>query len=377
MTQNIYAVNHDQCVDILMAQHSLGLRQTVQIEGDTGSGKTSIHHMLAAALPDHIPCYFDSTTKTVGDSQMPKVLTTGGGEHYLTFVPNEEFGIHMNKPVILMIDEIGKAPNSVKNNLLRVMQEWEICGKPLPEGSIVFCTTNLSDEGLGDNFLPHQMDRVTVVRMRKPTTDEWVANYAVPKGLNFAVTSWVQETPQLGQTFTEIKDPEDNPYIYHPRATNRRKFVTYRGLEKASRWLDASDAGLIDDTTLNAALIGTLGERGGRDLVAYNKLCRDLPTLDQIKNDPLNAPVPVSASTLLMVVYRTTATVDYSWVDAWMQYMLRLPETAQSTFVNRMRTLQERKAKANEKDERVQAVYTCNRFKQWCLDNKFLFSVDK
>ena len=41
----------------------------------------------------------------------------------MTYLPNEELGLHLGKPVILMIDEYGKANPSVKNALLRDMLE--------------------------------------------------------------------------------------------------------------------------------------------------------------------------------------------------------------------------------------------------------------
>ena len=94
---------------------------TVLVEGHMGTGKSSILKMLAEALPTHVPCYFDGTTKDLGDMFIPKILDVGDDAEFVRFVPNEEFGIHLGKPVILMFDEFGKMNPSVKNASMETM----------------------------------------------------------------------------------------------------------------------------------------------------------------------------------------------------------------------------------------------------------------
>jgi len=72
----------------------------VLVRGHMGSGKSTIGRMLAAEFKDtHTFVYFDCTTKDLMDLGAPKVVRwEETGEDYLTMVPNEELGLHLQKP---------------------------------------------------------------------------------------------------------------------------------------------------------------------------------------------------------------------------------------------------------------------------------------
>ena len=62
--------------------------------------------MLDNLLPDHTACYFDCTTKDLGDLLIP-ILKDVDGNDYVRFATNEELGMHLkDKKLILMIDEM-------------------------------------------------------------------------------------------------------------------------------------------------------------------------------------------------------------------------------------------------------------------------------
>ena len=129
----MYALSLDQIANAIA---TVGHQRTILVQGHMGNGKSSLLNTLADRFPTHTPCYFDCTTKDLGDLSIPSLNTEQG---YVTYLPNEELGLHLDKPVILMIDEYGKANPSVKNALLRDMLERN----RFPEGSIIFATTNL------------------------------------------------------------------------------------------------------------------------------------------------------------------------------------------------------------------------------------------
>jgi len=369
---------------VAQAIKAIGAYRTVFVEGDMGSGKTAILKMLAVMLPTHIPVYFDATTKDLGDLMVPvfdKIDDTG----IVRYALNEELGFHHKKPVILMIDEYGKANLAVKNGLLRVALERKIGEKSLPEGSIVFMTSNLGAEGVGDLLLPHQRNKIVRIRMRKASSPEWIENFARPNGIHPAMIGWVKETPQVGESFTDVdmrmgdvskmpanefnmKLDELNPYIFHPKAKWRTEFFTWRAGEAASDILWAYERGGFDRTTLTQLLIGTIGERSTRDMQAYIALADDLPKMIDIRNDPMNAKLPVGAAAQVMVVDKALATLEYAWVGNWMQYMSRLPREVQGLFVNTAR-----KTAYNKRD----VVTSCKEFGDWCLANGWLYGKDQ
>ena len=357
----MYALGLDQ---IASAIKSGGSKRTVLVQGHMGTGKSSLLKMLSADLPTHTACYFDCTTKDLGDISIPNLAKLNDGTGYVTYLTNEELGVHMGKPIILMIDEYGKANPAVKNAMLRLMLERKIGSYELHPESLVFATTNLGAEGVGDLLPPHARNRMTIITSRKPSNMEWI-EWGINNGIDHTLLGWCKDNPQLFAGFEDVRDPDENPYIYHPQQ-QRAAFVTPRSLEAASDWLKQREH--FDDQTLTSLLMGTIGERGAMDLMAFVKLADQLPSRESIKQDPMGAKVPDSASAVCMVVYRSLASMDKEYVDPWMDYMARLDKEAQGMFANGVR---------QPKYSKQSLVMTNKKFTQWAMDNNYMFASDK
>ena len=360
----MYALNLDQ---IATAIRNGGNKRTVLIQGHMGTGKSSLLNALAAELPNHTPCYFDCTTKDLGDISIPKLAVVSADTNnsdYVTYATNEELGVHLDNPIILMIDEYGKANPAVKNAMLRLMLERKIGSYTLHPDSLVFATTNLGAEGVGDLLPPHARNRMTVITSRKPNNIEWI-EWGINNGIDHTLLGWAKDNPQLFASFEDVKDPEENPYIYHPR-DQRAAFVTPRSLEAASDWLKSREA--YDDQTLTSLLMGTIGDRGAMDLMAFVKLADQLPSLDSIKQEPTTAKVPDSAAAVCMVVYRALAAMERDWISAWMDYVVRLDKEAQGMFANGVRA---------PKYSKQSVVMTNKKFTDWAMANNYMFAADK
>lgn len=268
-----------------------------------------------------------------------------------------------DRPIILMIDEYGKANPAVKNGLLRIMQERSVGGYQMHPDSLIFATTNLGAEGVGDVLPPHARNRIMIVTVKKPDHIQWI-EWGINNDIDPSILGWVRDNPQLFQSFDEVQNPDENPYIFHPRS-QRTSFVTPRSLEKASHLLRKRH--LLDDVTITAGLMGTLGDRAAMDLMAFVKLADQLPTLESIKTKPDTAKVPEGAAATCMVVYRTLSAMGADWVDNWMTYLDRLPAEAQGMFANGVR------ARGYSKQG---LVMTNQKFTQWALKNSHLFAAD-
>ena len=304
--QAMYQINLPQCVDLIVA---VGSKRTVLAQGDMGNGKSSMIHMIGDKLPKHRKVYFDATTKDLGDIMIPSMQSIDE-DGCVRMIPNEELGIHLDGPIILMLDEIGKANQAVKNAMLRLIQERQIGSYSLHPDSVVFATTNKGSEGVGDILPSHVRNRMIVVQIKKTDHMDWI-EWGINNGIDHSLLGWVKDNPHLMASFEDIKDPSENPYIFDPRA-QRAAFVTPRSLHSASDILKSREG--IDDITLTAALMGTIGDRGAMDLMAFVSLSDQLPTLQSIKDSPLTAKVPDSAAAICMVVYRTMSALDLSLI---------------------------------------------------------------
>ena len=64
-TQAMYALSLDQIANAIA---TVGHQRTILVQGHMGNGKSSLLKTLASRFPDHVPCYFDCTTKDLGDT---------------------------------------------------------------------------------------------------------------------------------------------------------------------------------------------------------------------------------------------------------------------------------------------------------------------
>jgi len=338
----------------------IGDTLTVLVQGEMGIGKSSILKALAESHPNHIPCYIDITTKDVGDFLVPQIRTLDGTP-VCSFIPNEEFGFHLDKPLILMLDEIGKAGKAVMNACLRLMLERKLGIHSLPEGSIVFATTNLGTEGIGDNVPPHARNRVCVVKMRKHTGDEWRWNYAQNAGIDPVVIATVVEYPAMTASFEDYERPDMNEYINDPRVP-RAAFVTFRSLEKASDILKRCRD--MPEDVLTHALFGVIGERATMDMINILKLDNTMPAWSEIINKPETTNIPPNGAAVCLIVSKALSNVTEETFDSWMQYASRMPREAQALFAMGVMS--------NKSPKRSIAV-TNRKFTEYAVSQGYLF----
>ena len=57
---------------------------------------------------------------------------------------------------------------------------------------------------------------------------EWI-EWGINNGVDHTLLGWCKDNPHLFHSFEDVKDPDDNPYIYHPKQ-QRTAFVTPRSL---------------------------------------------------------------------------------------------------------------------------------------------------
>ena len=84
----MYSLGLDQ---IATAIRHGGHHRTILVQGHMGTGKSSLLNTLSRDLPKHTPCYFDCTTKDLGDITIPKMSELDGAD-YVKYATNEELG---------------------------------------------------------------------------------------------------------------------------------------------------------------------------------------------------------------------------------------------------------------------------------------------
>jgi hypothetical protein len=359
---------------------TVGHKRTIIVEGENGIGKTALFHALKA-LPkfaNHIAVDpIDCTQLSDGSVWMPDLDREHGVSREL---PNERFGVSKDnqrginggKPVLIMLDEIAKAPQFIKNVLAPIVYEQRVGPYHFVEGSVVFCGTNLAVEGLGDSIQAHLRNRLVFVKMRKSYGEEWINNFAIPNALNANVIAFCHNYPLVFDSFIDYekggkhegKDmSKDNGHIFNPRST-QQAYASLRSLHAASDILDACD-GVVDDDTLEAALIGTVGATTAEALGSFVRFGRDICAYERVIKDPKNAPMSDNPTAQLVQVFQfVSRAADRVEAEAVVEYVWRMRAEMQSIFCNTIASSQ-----------RVAMFATINSFGKMLQEHKIFFST--
>jgi hypothetical protein len=310
---------------------NVGTTNTILLRGQPGVGKSSILATLGREMPDYHVCYIDCANLDLGDLAMPVIdketMTT-------SYAPNVRFGVGKNqtRPVILMLDELGKASRPVMNMLLPTILEHRVGDVQYRTGSIILATTNFDTDGVGDNIPAHAYNRMTVVNLANPTVDQWL-EWASDNNIAPEVMAFAKQYPQVFECYADLDKDDKNPYIFNPLTGNVKAYCSPRSLEKASNLIKMRH--VLGDALL-PALAGTVGEAAARDMDALINLADQLPLFETIVRDPLNAKIPSSAGALFILSFMLAGRVDAKTIEPVMQYADRMSSAsfeAHSLFI--------------------------------------------
>ena len=296
-----------------------GNTNTFIMRGQPGIGKSAALHTLAEQLPDYLACYIDVANLDLGDLGMPVI----DREKMVTrYAPNARFGIGNDQtlPVILMLDELGKASRPVLNMLLPVILEHRLGDVALPTGSIVFATTNLDTDGVGDNIPAHAYNRMSELIVSNPDVDEWL-EWASNNSIAPEVMVFAKQTPTAFNSYVDLEKGEQNPYIFNPMNGNTRTFCSPRSIANASNLVKARDQ--LGEALL-PALCGTVGEPAARMMEALVNLADELPLFEAIVAKPDKTKIPESVGALFILSYLLAGRVTPDTLPAVMEYDKRL-----------------------------------------------------
>jgi len=324
------------------------------VMGEPGVGKSSLLKNIARRTGMEA-AYIDVPNLDLGDIAMPAVSHE---TRTTSYYPNARFKLHHGKPVAIMLDEFSKGADPVKNMLHPLFEvvNPRLGDVAVPEGSCIFSTGNMSSDGVGDGLKAHTKGRMTRVIVRKPTAEEWL-RWALDNELAPEVCAFVERNPHVLESY--LDGAKDNPYIFNPRVV-QESYVCPRTLELASNIVMRRSHFTSD--ALIAALIGTIGEAGARDLQAFIAFSDQLPTKESLQNDPDHAIVPTAPGALAVLCYSMINSAEKDTFSKTMKYVVRLPAEFQAIFCIGV-----------AKNPKKQAIAFSNvLFAKWAADNQDL-----
>ena len=325
------------------------------LQGEPGIAKSSTIKIIQEKT-GYAACYIDVPNMDLGDIAMPIIdHETKTTKYY----PNARFQFHLGKPVIIMLDEFSKGADPVKNMLHPLLEvvNPRLGDVPVPPGSIIFMTGNLSSDGVGDGLKAHTKMRITVVEISKPTAKEWLV-WAADNAISPVVMAWVDRNPHALASYRD-GDQQGNQYIFMPN-TVQGAVVTPRTLELASNIIKMRSS--FDHAALQAALTGTVGAPAANSIAAFIAHQDSLPSWKDIIEQPHRTRLPTEQGALAVLVFGAIERVERSSLPQFLDYISRAEEEWQTIFCLGL---------ARSKTKQAVA-FTCKAFSDWAVKNEDL-----
>lgn len=315
-------LNHSQCVQSIIG---LGASKSLLIVGSIGTGKSSLLKSIAIANGDkwrkwgdyfpedkYVYCPFECANMDYSGLGM---LIPDHKTRSMDFYAAAAFHMDDPRPHVIMFDERGKMPKGLQALITTVDLERTVGGKPLPDGSIVFSTTNNTTDGVGD-FLPaHTYNRMIVIQYASPSVGEW-CEWATGVGLLPELRAAASMNAQWFQCYT---DGVDNGETFHPQ-NNNKTFVSLRSLAGCDAILRLK--GIVSDKVILANLAGTIGQAAAEKMMVIMSVRDKVETPENVLASPDTCKVPEDIGALYLTMFNALDAVqtqdNMSAVVQWM-----------------------------------------------------------
>jgi hypothetical protein len=352
----------------------MGRKRTIVGRGEPGIGKSTTLYRLGERFPTHKLVYMDcQLLLDQGDFFYPTIEVTDVGSKVARRVPLEDFDFSDGVPVIFNCDELGKANKPVLNVLLTLLYDRRIHNKYLPEGSIVFGSTNLTSDGVGDFVAAHARSRVILTTVKKPHVgmgsdgsvdpDGW-AHWAFNNGIAPELLAWLKSNQHAFDSYTDHNGKEkwSNPYAYHP-TQGAESYVCPRSMHAVSDI--CKERHLLGSELTLSLMAGAAGESFARDFSAFLVVKDRLTSVEAIVSTPDHAAIPDATDSvaLCVMVFNLVTATKTETIKPFVTYMQRLPKEYQALFA--------RSVMAN--DEKQKTAVQCTEFRTWSMANHWMF----
>ena len=331
MVQTVSIKELRKTIPLIGAQREKDQYITPIIQSEPGCGKTSLLSMMREDLGegyDYI--YVDCPVKDMSDIGM---TIPNHATKTLEYYVSSLFKLDSPKPKVILLDEFMKSPKLLQVIFTRLMLERMVGDVPLPSGSIVFGTSNNASDGVGDTMLAHAGNRVCIMRMAKPTPNEWL-EWASANGISRVVRAFVALFPRTLASYTE-GNQEDNPYIFKPSMTSL-SFCSPRSLAKCDVIVKNRD--ILGENATAVALAGTIGASASADMSAFLSLEKTLLDVKDIIKSPDSIKVPEEVSAQLMIMFQAVDVLEtQDELTKFMSFVNKIPSSeVQSVFFTMM-----------------------------------------
>jgi hypothetical protein len=287
----------------------IGERVPLHIWGACGVGKSQIVSQVAASLQYEFLDVRAVQLDPVDLRGLPRIVADQTVWSAPKFLPTEGKGI-------LFLDELTSAPQMTQAGCYQLVLDRRLGEYVLPDGWVVIAAGNPASER-GVHFAMPRPLRNRFVHLELEVDHADWCSWAVRAGVRPEIVAFLRFKPDLLHTADTTSDANAWP--------------TPRSWEMASNVLSGV-ARRQNSTLLSGAsefeaqlLDGTVGTAASGELIAFLRLFRQLPSIDQILLTPDTAPVPTETSTQIAIATALGRAMSDSSLPRGLRYLNRMP----------------------------------------------------
>jgi MoxR-like ATPase len=220
MTINTLSINTGDALDLLKsiwdAQAKSDFRVSTMLWGSPGIGKTQIAEQLAEYIGGRL---YDIRLTTIDSADLHGLPYYDHDTKTTQWYRPEDLP-NTDEPAVLFLDELSSAPSHIQPTVYGLLQERRVGQHKIPDNTIIVAAGNqVTDGAVAYDMGTAIADRL-IHLLVEASPEDWVNNYAVPKGLHPAVVAFVKTSPQHFQNL-EASMEQDNTIATTPRSWER------------------------------------------------------------------------------------------------------------------------------------------------------------
>ena len=296
MSNDMKFLTHQGCIEAILAA---GSNLTTIILGEPGIGKTSMQKTIASILTTHQPIYLDMANMDHGDLLM-RVPNHDSKtvEEYIGQV------LCMNdpRPKLIDMDEIGKMPKIIQPTVTRMMLEHSVGDRKLPKGSVIWGTSNMTTDGLGDFIPAHTGNRIMVLHLGKPDADQTNVIYS-NLGVSSITRAWIAMNRRVCASYLTCDKDElaTNPFIFNP-TKKQLSFCSMRSMHKNDTVV-VKKIDRLKPHVAEAMMSGIIGSAAAHSMMTFMTMAKDVVPIKDVFDNPTTVHIPEKDAALFLMCF--------------------------------------------------------------------------
>lgn len=284
-------------------------RVPLHIWGACGVGKSQIVAQVAADLDMQFLDIRAVQLDPVDLRGLPRISADQTEWVPPKFLPTTGVGI-------LFLDELTSAPQMTQAGCYQLVLDRRLGEYVLPDGWVVIAAGNPASERGVHFAMPRPLRNRFVHLNLEPDIQDW-CRWALRAGVRPEIIAFLRFKPAL------LHDAD--------ATSNENAWPTPRSWDMASGVLNGfarrkHSQFLAQTTEIEAELLeGTIGQAATTELVAFLRLYRQLPSIEEVLLNPASAPVPDEPSAQIAISTALGRVLSDHSIARGIEYLNRLP----------------------------------------------------